>query len=220
MLEDLKIERVTKAPAERRLEIIQTAERLFGEVGFSKCSVDMIIRAIGVAKGTFYYYFKSKEEILVAIVDRTLGRIIDQTQQVADDTSLNALTKMQLLVSDSHVGDEDASDIAEMLHLPENRQLHEITNIQTVLRLSPIFATIVEQGNREGVFNADLPLEIIQFLLTGSQFLLDGGLFNFSNREIHVRRRVAQQIIEKSLGAAPGSFNFMNPNLTREPKNG
>ena len=211
MLEDLKIERVTKAPAERRLEIIQTAERLFGEVGFSKCSVDMIIRDIGVAKGTFYYYFKSKEEILGAIVDRTLGRIIEQTQQAADNTSLTALTKMQLLLSDSHVGDEDASDIAEMLHLPENRQLHEITNIQTVLRLSPIFATIVEQGNREGVFATSRPLETIQLLLTGAQFLLDGGLFSFSEQDIRSLREVAQEIIEKSLGAEPGSFNFMNP---------
>ena len=206
--------RVTKAPEERRLEIIQTAERLFREIGFTKCSVDMIIRDIGVAKGTFYYYFKSKNEILGAIVDRALGQIVEMAEQVADDASLNALTKMQLLLSDSHVGDEDTHDLAEMLHLPENRELHEITNIQTVLELSPIFARIVEQGNQEGVFSTDRPLETIQFLLTGSQFLLDGGLFRFSEQEIRVRREVAQQIIEISLGAVPGSFSFMNPNPT------
>jgi len=213
------MKRVTKAPQERRLEIIQTAERLFAEVGFSKCSVDMIIREIGVAKGTFYYYFKSKEEILEAIADRTLDQIIEQVQQVANDPSLTALTKMELLLSNSHVGDDDHSEITEILHMPQNRQLHEITNIQTVLRLSPVFATIVEQGNREGVFSAEHTLEIIQFLLTGSQFLLDGGLFNFSADEVIVRRRVAQQIIEKSLGATAGSFNFMNPNQTKELKN-
>ena len=174
----------------------------------------MIIRDIGVAKGTFYYYFKSKNEILGAIVDRTLGQILEMAEQVADDASLNALTKMRLLLSDSHVGDEDTHDLAQMLHLPENRELHEITNIQTVLELSPIFARIVEQGNQEGVFSTDRPLETIQFLLTGSQFLLDGDLFRFSEQEIRVRREVAQQIIEISLGAVPGSFSFMNPNPT------
>lgn len=203
--------RITKAPEERRLEIIQTAERLFREVGYAKCSVDMIIRDIGVAKGTFYYYFKSKEKILEAITDHTLIQIVEMAEQVAEEPSLDALAKMRLLLSDSHIGDDDTQEIAEMLHMPENRELHEITNIQSVLRLSPIFAKIIEQGNREGVFAVEHPLETFQFLFTGAQFLLDGGMFKFTDEEVHDRRVVAQGIIEKSLGAEPGSFNFMNP---------
>ena len=101
-----------------------------------------------------------------------------------------------------------------MLHLPENRELHEMTNIQTVLRMSPIFAKIVAQGNEEGVFSTAKPLETIQFLFSGAQFLLDGGLFGFTDEEIRIRREVAQEIIEKSLGAQPGSFGFMTPPST------
>ena len=203
--------RVTKAPEERRLEIIQTAERLFREVGYAKCSVDMIIRDIGIAKGTFYYDFKSKEEILKAITDHTLDQIVEMTEQVADEPSLDALAKMRLLLSDSHIGDDDTQEIAEILHMPENRELHEITNIQSVLRLSPIFARIIEQGNREEVFAVERPLETFQFLFTGAQFLLDGGMFKFTDKETYNRRLVAQGIIEKSLSAERGSFNFMNP---------
>jgi AcrR family transcriptional regulator len=203
--------RVTKAPEERRLEIIETAERLFKAEGYASCSVEMIIREIGVAKGTFYYYFKSKEEILGAIVDRTLNQIVAQAQEVGDDPALSAMEKMQALLAGSHMGDENSLELAEMMHLPENRQLHEMTNIQTVLRLSPVLAGIVEQGNREGVFAVERPLETVQFLLTGAQFLLDGGLFQFSEDEIRTRRQVAQRIIEQAFGAVPGSFNFMNP---------
>jgi AcrR family transcriptional regulator len=203
--------RVVKAPEERRLEIIQTAERLFHEVGYSKCSVEMIIREIGVAKGTFYYYFKSKEEILEAIVDRTLTQIVEMAERVADDPELSALAKFQALLTNSHVGEDDTGEIAEMLHLPENRQLHEVSNVQSVLRLSPIFVHIVEQGNTEGVFSVEHPLETIQFVFVGTQFLLDGGLFQFSDDETRRRREVAQSIMEKALSAAPGSFDFMNP---------
>jgi AcrR family transcriptional regulator len=210
MIKGSELARVTKSREDRRIEIVQTAERLFREVGFAKCSVDMIIKDIGVAKGTFYYYFKSKEEILEAIVDRTLSKIMKMAEGVAADPAMTALEKMQALLSDSHVGD-DTRDIAEMLHLPQNRELHEMTNVQTVLRMSPVFAEIVEQGNQEGVFATKRPLETIQFLFTGAQFLLDGGLFGFSDEETRVRREVAQEIIEKSLGAAPGSFEFMNP---------
>jgi AcrR family transcriptional regulator len=207
--------RVTKTSEERRMEIIQTAERLFREVGFARCSVDMIIKEIGVAKGTFYYYFKSKEEILGAIVDQTLDQIVGMAQGIADDTSLTALEKFQALLGNSHVGDDDSRDIAEMLHLPQNRELHEITNIQTVLRMSPIFAKIVEQGNKEGVFAVKHPLETIQFLFTGAQFLLDGGLFSFTEEETRIRREITQEIIEKSLGAGLGSFGFMNPSPSK-----
>jgi len=49
----------------------------------------------------------------------------------------------------------------------------------------------------------------IQFLLTRSQFLLDGGLFDFNRQVLSERRIVTQEILEKALEAKPGSFNFM-----------
>lgn len=203
--------RTVKAPEERRAEIIETADRLFREMGYAKCSVETIIREVGVAKGTFYYYFKSKPEILEAIVDRTLGQIVEMAERIADDDSLSAMRKMEALLSGSHIGDGDSLEVADMLHLPENRELHELTNVQTVLRLSPILGRIVEQGNAEGVFSVERPLETIQFLFTGAQFLTDEDMFGFSEHQLRVRRQVMQTIIEKALGAEPGSFQFMNP---------
>ncbi len=173
--------------------------------------MERIIREIGVAKGTFYYYFKSKPDILRAIVDKTLLTIVGLAETVADDDALTAIQKMEALLGNSHIGDDDSLEVAEMLHLPENRELHELTNIQTVLKLSPILARIVEQGNGDGTFNVEKPLETIQFLFAGAQFLTDGGLFRFSEAELRSRRLVMQGIIEKALGAAPGSFDFMNP---------
>ena len=207
--------RLVKKAAERRFEIIKTAEKLFSENGYSKTSVESIIKEMGVAKGTFYYYFKSKEEVLEALVDYTLDQVMNMAEQVANDTSMDALTKLQLLLSGSQIGNEDTKEVVEYLHLPANRELHEITNIQTVLRLSPVLAKIVEQGNEEKVFNTKRPLETIQFLLTGSQFLMDGGLFDFSEQEIRERRVVMQEIIEKALGAKRGAFDFMNKALPR-----
>lgn len=203
--------RIVKAPEERRAEIVDIADRLFREIGYTNCSVEAIIREIGIAKGTFYYYFKSKPDILQAIVDTTLDKIVEMAEGVANDPSLSAMQKMGALLGNSHIGDDDSLVVAEMLHSPENRELHELTNIQTVLRMSPILARIVEQGIQEGVFDVDRPLETIQFLFTGAQFLTDGGMFGFSRHELHARRLVMQKIIEKSLGAEPGSFQFMNP---------
>jgi AcrR family transcriptional regulator len=202
--------RTVKSAEERRLEIIVTSERLFRENGFSNTAVDTIIKEMGVAKGTFYYYFKSKEEVLEAIVAHTLDQIVAMAEQVANNAELDALTKMRLLLSGSRIGDDEISEVAEHMHLPENRELHEVSNIQTILRLSPVFAQIIEQGNEEGVFAAKYPLATFQLLLTGSQFLLDGGLFDFDEGEMQERRMALQELVEKALGASQGSFDFLN----------
>ena len=201
--------RIVKSAEERRLEIILTSEKLFRENGYSKTSVDAIIREMGVAKGTFYYYFKSKEKVLEAIVSHTLDQIVGMAEHIANDESMDALTKMQILLSGSNIGGEEAQEVAEHLHLPENRELHEVSNVQTVIRLSPLFAKIIQQGNAEGVFDTKYPLATAQFLLTGSQFLLDQSLFDFNEAELLEKRLAMQEIIERALGTKSGTFSFL-----------
>ena len=202
--------RIVKSRQDRRIEIIRTSERLFRERGFDTVSVDMIITEMGVAKGTFYYHFKSKDEVLKAIVEHTLDDVITAASEVADMSDLDALEKMKLLLGGSALSNDDTLDVADMLHLPQNRALHELTNVETVMRLSPVLTRIVEQGIRERHFTCERPLETIQFLLTGSQFLLDGGLYKFTPAERKARRMVVQTIVEQALGAPPESFSFMN----------
>ena len=66
-------ERVTKDPEERKQELIDAAERLFMERGYEATAVSDIVQEVGVAQGTFYYYFPSKEEILEAIIEKDMS---------------------------------------------------------------------------------------------------------------------------------------------------
>lgn len=60
----------TKPPEERRDELMDAAERLFLKHGFGPTTIEQITAAAQVAKGTFYLYFKSKEEVRSALEDR------------------------------------------------------------------------------------------------------------------------------------------------------
>jgi AcrR family transcriptional regulator len=62
--------RVTKRPEERVEELLDAAERLFAERGIDETTIEDITRAAGVAKGTFYLYFASKEHVLAALRER------------------------------------------------------------------------------------------------------------------------------------------------------
>ena len=206
--------RTTKTRSERRREIVETAARLFLSRGYANVSVDMIICEMSVAKGTFYYYFKSKADVLAAIVEMQLDGIVEQAEMVANAPGPDAVSKLGMLLSGGTMGDGDTRQVTEYLHMPENRELHELTNVQTVLRLAPVLAQVVAQGVAEGLFDVSAPLEAVRFLLTGYQFLTDRALFDLGAEETVKQVRAIQEAIERTLGAAPGSFSFLLPSET------
>ncbi len=64
----------TKRGAARRAQILESAEKVIGEKGFSAASIADITRTAGTAQGTFYIYFASKEEIFRELV-LEMGRV-------------------------------------------------------------------------------------------------------------------------------------------------
>jgi len=62
--------RVTKDAQVRRAELLDVALALSNEVGFDGMSVELVTQTAGVAKGTFYHYFKSKNDLLYALAER------------------------------------------------------------------------------------------------------------------------------------------------------
>jgi len=203
------MKRVVKDPKIRRQEILSVAGELFQNQGYVHTTVDSIIQKAGVAKGTFYYYFKSKEEILDALVREKVDQLCEQYRKIADDSELSALDKLrQMLRGPYRIADEE-TELMEGLHRPENRELHERINMEIIINISPVLAQVIEQGRKESVFHVDHPLETVQFLLAGSQFLLESGLFQWDQQERTKRKLTMQTVIERSLGAEPGSFSFI-----------
>ena len=73
--------RVVKKPEERRAEMVAAATKLFAQQGFVKTSVAEIVSAVDVAKGLFYYYFTTKDDMVKAVVEgycSYMGAIADQ----------------------------------------------------------------------------------------------------------------------------------------------
>lgn len=68
----------SKKPAERRKELVDAAARLFAEKGYESTSVRDILDAVGGAPGMFYYYFKSKQDIYVAVMEDFISERMDR----------------------------------------------------------------------------------------------------------------------------------------------
>ena len=66
--------RIVKEAEERKNEILDVAEELFGTYGFDHTSTNDILNRVGIARGTLYYHFKSKEDILDAVIQRIVTK--------------------------------------------------------------------------------------------------------------------------------------------------
>lgn len=86
--------RISKKPENRKTEILNTAEILFITKENSETTINEILREVGIAKGTFYYYFQSKEEVMDAIVLRFIDIGVEAAKVIAADPDLKAPEKL------------------------------------------------------------------------------------------------------------------------------
>jgi AcrR family transcriptional regulator len=71
----------------REQAILDTAERLLGEVGVDAMTVEDIARGAGLSRASLYFYYGSKQEVLTALLARTMTTLLDNMTIVVDDPS-------------------------------------------------------------------------------------------------------------------------------------
>jgi AcrR family transcriptional regulator len=80
--------RAALARRKRRQELLTAATRVFARLGYRAASISDIIAAAGVARGTFYLYFESKQDILLAVVDELREQQKVFIAQLSEEESL------------------------------------------------------------------------------------------------------------------------------------
>lgn len=203
------MKRIVKKPEVRRAEIIQAAKQLFEKIGYERTSVEEIIKEAGIAKGTFYYYFTAKQDILKAIVEQTGKDLEAHFKSIIEMTQLTAIEKLKLMIRGPQKQELVQSQAMELIHKPENRQLQEELNKETILRIVPYISMVFKQGYAEGFFKKAVSDESIELVIAGSLFLLDSGLFDWSTEKQTSLLRSIQHHLELLSGATSGSLEFV-----------
>ncbi len=196
--------RTVKDPEERRQEFLSAAQKLFIENGYYKTSVDDICGEMGVAKGLFYYYFKSKEDLVEAIVDDLWDGAVETYNRIMDRDDLNSLEKMMLFSHERGEVKLQQTYLAELYISDPNSLLVQKLRERGTEVLAPILAEIVSQGVEEGFFDTQWPLEAARFLIRGSESLLADDL---GDADAIIRSyMITIDMWERVLGAERGTF--------------
>ena len=167
-----------------------------------------VMDKLDIAKGTIYHYFKSKEELLTAVIDLSVEDYIAAMQNVLDEAEGSGLDKLRILVTASNVT-EDQEGTLELLHRPGNIGTHTRQMANTISKLAPLYEVAIQQGIEEGIFQTEHPLECAEFLLAGIQFLTDIGFYPWDQEELTRRAMAFPALIESQLNASKGAFNFL-----------
>jgi AcrR family transcriptional regulator len=204
--------RIVKKPAERKLEIVKAARHLFQSRGYDDTSMQDVMEYLSIAKGTIYYYFKSKEELLEAVVDDIGAELLQRMEVAVDQSTGNALEKLRVLILAGNAS-EETGNILEELHRPGNLSLHVRLLAVALEQQAVIYARVFQLGCDEGIFQTDTPLETAEFILSAVQFMTDEGIYPWSPATLERRVAALPRLIETQLKAPAGSLQFLFTDL-------
>ncbi len=219
--------RITKEYHVRKNELLDTAQELFFTKGYKQTSIESIIKKIGVAKGTFYYYFKSKEDLMDKLVKRMANQILSEIKKITERTDLNALVKLnRAYITTRNVKLENIDLIKlylKVLYKDENIILRHKIYMSNIDLLVPEFAKIISQGVKEKIFNTPFPDEAAKLIFELAYIfseripkLIIGSDKNSKNlNEVEKELRVYEDAIERIIGAEKGTVNIVNRNILK-----
>lgn len=166
--------RVVKEAEDRKNEILDVAERLFGTKGFDSTSTSDILNEIGIARGTLYYHFKSKEEILDAMISRVMNRLVKRAEAIAAQKSVPVLQRLTMMMLSLNVSDGNfEQELLKQMHKPQNALMHQKMEKSLLSGINPIITGLIREGMAQGICQTDYPEEAAEMTFLYANMVFD-----------------------------------------------
>lgn len=158
--------RIVKEPEVRRKELIDTAERLFIAQGYDQTSISDIVKEVNVSQGAYYYYFDSKEDVLVAVMEKQIALMESDFIQIANNSDLDEAAKLNSMINRFLSISASGKKIIGYIHQAKNATLHKkLMRVKPFARIAPVMAEVIVKGCRNDRFHVERPLETSHLLL-------------------------------------------------------
>lgn len=187
----------------RKKELIKIAYELFITKGYENTSVDEIIAKAGIAKGTYYYHFESKEQMLEDVVNMMIDEEVERAKKVVE-SNLDLEEKLVYTILALRVAPDEQS-VEDTINSKENIILHKKINERIIEEAVPILSKIVREAKETGLFNCDDNIEErVRMTLILSNEMFDHNEVKKSDVLVFI------DTLEKIYGAKTGSLSFIS----------
>jgi len=195
-----------KEAEERRSEILDAADELFGQKGFDGTSTKDILEKVGIARGTLYYHFKSKEDIMDSLIDRYSVRLLSTAREIAADKSIPVVERILHVVVSMQLSGGTSQVIMEHIHKPQNALMHQKIQKVIITGVTPILSDIIQEGIIQGLFSTPYPYESMEMIVTYANTVFDDELVEMTNEGRNTRVQAFIFNVERILGSERGSL--------------
>ena len=190
-----------KKGEKRKKELLRIAYDMFLTQGYENTSVDEIIEKAQIAKGTYYYYFKSKEQMLEEVIDMMIDSESEMARQIIG-MDISPPQKIVGIIA-SIKPTEAEQPIKDTLFQPENLLMHHKVRQKLINVLTPLLSEVIKEGVEEGIFECDNIPERVKMLLIISDSTFNEGTFSEQDISVFI------DVSEKLLGAEKGTMGFI-----------
>ena len=194
--------------ANKKEFILDVAEKMFIEQGFDQTSIAQILDATQIAKGTLYYYFTSKEEIMDAIIERWIERSFEQVRIWVEHKQLPILERLMGALASLNM-QKDGQELLDHLHAPQNALLHEKTNQILLSKVPEILYPLFQEGFQTGEMQTTYPYETIEMMLTYSLQIFNSSFQTLDQAEKNHKIQAFIYQLEKIFQTKEGYFSSL-----------
>jgi TetR/AcrR family fatty acid metabolism transcriptional regulator len=150
-------------------QIIEAAVRVFARKGYYNSRVSDIAREAGIAAGTIYLYFKTKDDILVTLFRDKMADFVGVLRKAIAGEA-DAASKIRRLVSLHFRILEESPDLAEVVQveLRQGQKFFRGASSQEIGAYFALIGSVLEEGVAEGRFRSGLPVKVATKILFGA----------------------------------------------------
>lgn len=185
----------------RKKELLNIAYDMFLTRGYENTHVDEIIEKAQIAKGTYYYYFQSKEQMLEEVIDMMIENETERASQIIR-MDIPVPQKIVRIVA-SMKPTEEEQPVKNALFQPKNVLMHYKVRQKLICVLTPLLSEVIGEGVKEGIFECENIPERVKMLLIISDSTFNEGTFSEKDISVFI------DMTEKLLGAENGTMSFI-----------
>lgn len=192
-------------------QILDALQNLLKNKKLQTISVQEIAQTAGIGKGSIYYYFSSKNEILEALIERSYKKPLTLAKKLATQTEIAPFTRMAMLFEACRASSEKflRHDSDSPKNGAEKAFLHQKYLRYLISELKPVLTSIIEQGIAAGDIDFEYPEALAEIVLIVLTLKSDNTIIPSSEKETAQTICGLISLLEKGTGNPAGALNFL-----------
>lgn len=187
-----------KNPEQTVQLILDVAYRLFMKKGYEYTSIQDIINNLGgLSKGAIYHHFKSKEDILIAVIERMTAQSNQLLANVRDRSDLNGKEKLKTIFKASISRPVQEEIFATAPNFHNNSKLLVGLLQDTMEEATPNYILpIIEEGIKDGSIQTNYPKQLAELIMLAANVWINPMIFEDTQEESYCKFMVFQQMMK------------------------